>query len=294
MHDLSGRDDGYGPAVRTDQAVSHGDLAHGRPAARGDERGVERERLADGRPCGDDDHLARVQAVGEGVQVGEAGRHPGHSAATAADGLDLVQGPRHDVRQGEVVLADAMLGDPVNLGLCPVHEFVGVTVAGVPELHDAGADLDQAAEDRALPDDPGVVAGVGRGGHGRDERVQVRATADAAQFTALAQQVADRHGVSRLTTAVELQDGLVHDLVCRAVVILRADGLHDVGDSVLGHQHSAENALLGSHVVRWRPVELPPAGRDLGDTHLASPFPVRPAALRTFGAYGQLSSSGRH
>src|SRR5256885_10214777 len=36
--------------------------------------------------------LFRSEAVGQGVEVGEAGRDADHLAAAAADGLDLVQG----------------------------------------------------------------------------------------------------------------------------------------------------------------------------------------------------------
>ena len=86
---------------------------------------------------------------------------------------------------GEVVLADPAVGDAVDLGLGAVHQLVGVAVARVAELHDPGAGLDQAAQDRALPDDPGVVAGVGRGRHRREQRVQVGAAADAGQLAAL-------------------------------------------------------------------------------------------------------------
>ena len=39
-------------------------------------------RLAHRRPGGDDDHLAGVQAVGQGVEVGEARGHAGHLAAS--------------------------------------------------------------------------------------------------------------------------------------------------------------------------------------------------------------------
>ena len=40
----------------------------------------------------DDDHLAGVQAVGELVEVGEAGRHADHLAVAVVDRLDLVEG----------------------------------------------------------------------------------------------------------------------------------------------------------------------------------------------------------
>ena len=134
------------------------------PVRRG-QRGVEGERLADRRPRGDDDHLAGVQAVGELVEVGEAGRDADHLAAAGADRLDLVERALHDRRQRQVVLGGPPVGDVVDLGLGGVDDVVGVAVAGVAELDDPGAGLDQPAQDRRLAHDPRVVAGVGRGGH---------------------------------------------------------------------------------------------------------------------------------
>ena len=52
-------------------------------------------------PGGDDDHLAGVQAVGQRVEVGEAGGDAGHLAAAGADRLDLVEGALHDVAERE-------------------------------------------------------------------------------------------------------------------------------------------------------------------------------------------------
>src|SRR5690349_22205918 len=178
VHDLGGGDDLAGLAVGAARRVPVADLAHRAPPGRGRQRRVQREGVADGGAGGYDDHLAGVQAVGEGVQVGEAGGDAGEDAAAAADGLDLVQGARHDLRQRVVVLAPAAVGDGEYLGLGPVHEVVGVGVAGVAELDDPGARLHQAAQDGALPDDAGVVAGVGRGRHRGDQGVQVDAAAD--------------------------------------------------------------------------------------------------------------------
>ncbi len=59
----------------------------------------------------------------------------------------------------------------------------------------------------------------------------------------------------------------MHDLVRGPVVIIRADGLHHVGDGVLGQQHSAENALLRGYVVRWGAIEAFTPGCDLGNAH---------------------------
>jgi len=97
--------------------------------------------------------------------------------------------------------------------------------------------------------------------------VQVGTAADAGQLAALGQQVADGHRVRGLAPAVQLQDRLVHELVGGPVVVVGTDHLHHIGDGILGHQHAAEDALLGGQVV-WRgPVELPAAGGEFGDTH---------------------------
>jgi hypothetical protein len=104
MHDRRGRDDLDRPAVGTHQPVAPGDLAHRGPAVRCRQRGVQGERLADARPGRDDDHLARVQAIGHGVQILEAGRHAEGQPA-GFDGLQLVHGWLQQVLERHEVLA---------------------------------------------------------------------------------------------------------------------------------------------------------------------------------------------
>src|SRR5215467_4596574 len=264
---LGGRYDGHRPPVRPEQPISDGNLTHGRPPGGCRQGGTKGQRLPDGRAGRYDDHLARVEAVGERVEVAKPGRHAGHHAAPRAYCLDLVQRARHDFGQRKEVLADPALGDPVDLGLGPVHQIVGVPVAGVSELHDPGARLHQAAQDRPLPDDPGVVPGVGRRRHRGEQRVQVGAAPDARQVAALGQEVTDGNRVGRFAAAVEFEDRLVYELMGGPVVVLRADHFQDVGDGVLGHQHPAEYALLGGQVVRWGTLELPASRSEFGDAH---------------------------
>ncbi len=223
-----------------------------------------------------------MQAVGERVEVGESGRHAGQRAAPAADGLDLVQRAGHDLRQLGVVLGDPPVGDAVDLGLGPVHQLVGVTVARVAELDDPGPDLDQAAQDGPLPDDAGVVAGVGGGGHGGDERVQVGRAAHAADVAAPGQLGGDGDGIGGLAAPVQVEDDLVDDLVRGPVVVGALDDVEDIGDGVLGQQHAAEHALLGGDVIRRRALELAAAAvrHDLRHAHRRTspcPSPYQPA-----------------
>ena len=269
MQDLGGGHDPGRMAVGADQVVADPDLAHRGPAGRGGQRRVQGQGLAHGGAGGDDDHLAGVQAVGEGVQVGEAGRDAGEHAVVAADRLDLVQGAGHDLRQRVVVLAGAALGDGVDLGLGPVHQLVGVGLARVAELDDPGAGLDQAAQDGALADDARVVAGVGGGRHRGDEGVQVRGAADPGDLGAAGELVGDHDGVGRLAPAVQVEDRLVDQLVGRPVMVGRADHLDHVRDGILREQHPAEDALFRRHVVRRRALEVVIPRNDLGDAHLA-------------------------
>ena len=69
-----------------------------------------------------DDHLAGMQPVRQFVQIGEPGRHPRQAGAAGLDGLHLVQGRLHQLRQRLVVLAGPPVGDPVHLRLGPVDD----------------------------------------------------------------------------------------------------------------------------------------------------------------------------
>ena len=162
---------------------------------------ISREKITEVRPClidadramssasvdlpmagraASDDHLARVQAVGEPVEVGEAGGHADHPVAAVPERPRSRPACRCMMsRQRQVVLAGALLGDRVDLGLGAVDQVVDVAAVGrVAELDDPGAGLDQPAQHGPLAHDPRVVAGVGGGRHRRDQGVQVRRAAD--------------------------------------------------------------------------------------------------------------------
>ena len=169
-HHVGRGDDRRRAAVGADHPVADRDLAHRRPAGRGGDRGVERQRLAHARSGRDDDHLAGLQAVGQLVEVADAGGHAAADAAAGGDGVQLVHRRLQDVLEARVVLAHALLGDVVDLLLRAVDDVVDVALAAgraVAELDDAGAGLDEPAQHGLLGDDRRVVAGVGRGGRGR-------------------------------------------------------------------------------------------------------------------------------
>ncbi len=257
-HDLRRADDARGTAVGVEQQVARGNLAHRRPAGRRGQGRVECERLPETRTAGDDDELAGVQAVGQAVEVGEPGRHTGHRAAAAADGLELVHRRLHELLEQRVVLAAAALGHVVDGLLGPVDDVVDAAGTGcaVAELHDPRARLDQAAQDRLLGDDPRVEAGVGRCRHRRQQRVQIGGSADAADLAEPGQLRGDGDRVGRLALAVEVDDHVEDRLVGGLVEVGRPHDLDDVGDRVLGQQHAAQHRLLGGDVLRRSALEL--------------------------------------
>ena len=72
------------------------------------------------------------------------------------------------------------------------------------------------------------------------------------------------HGerVGRFAAAVEIQNGVVDELMGGPIEVCRAQHLDDVGDGVLGQQHAPEHALLRSDVLRRTAIH--PAGHDPG------------------------------
>ena len=110
-------------------------------------------RLAAAGSGGDDHELAGVQAVGQLVEVSEAGRDPGQARTPVLDGLHLVHRRLHQLGQGLVVLGRPAVGDGVDLGLRAVDDHVDVALAGVAHLVDPHRGVDQAPQHGLLPHD---------------------------------------------------------------------------------------------------------------------------------------------
>jgi hypothetical protein len=112
--------------------------------------------------------------------------------------------------------------------------------------------------------------------------VEVGLAADTSEVAALGQLVADGDGVGGLAAAVEVEDGVVDELVRRTVEVGALELFDTVGDGVLGQEHAAEDGLLGADVlgrepvVGWPPVTLrrrrKGTGAQLVERHVL-PFP---------------------
>ena len=283
QHHVGGGHDRRRQAVPVEQQIPDRDVAHGGPAGGCRQRCVERQRFTDTRPRRHDDHLTGMQPVGDLVEFGESRRHTARHSAAGGDGVDLVHRRLQQILQRNEVLGVAPVGDLVHLGLGTVDHLgdVGALGPGVAVLHHPGAGLHQAAQQRLLGDDSGVVPGVGRGGHGGDQGVQIRRPADALQQSAAVEFGGHRDGVGRLPAPVEIEDGVVDVLVRGAVEVAGTQLLEHVGDGVLAEQHAAEHRLLGGHVLGRLATEILTRGRGthawlpqvVDDRHVAASLP---------------------
>ena len=197
-----------------------------------------------------------MESVGELVQVGETRWHTERNATAGGDGVDLVHRRLQQLFERHVVFGGTPLGDLVDLGLCAVDHLGDILTVGtgVAELHDARAGFDEASKNGLLGDDLGVVAGIGRGGHGGDQGVQIGRAPDATQLARALELCGDCDGVGGFALAVQLEDRLIDGLVCRSVEVVGANLLDDVGDRVFREHHAAEDGLLGRHVLRRLPA----------------------------------------
>ena len=210
-----------------------------------------------GGPRRDDHHLAGVQAVGELVEVGEAGRDADHLAVAVVDRLDLVERRLHDRAQRRVVVRGPLVGDAVDLGLGPVDDLVDLALAGVPHLGDPGAGVDEPPQDRLLAHDLGVVAGVGGDRHARREGVEVRRAADPRELAAALQLGRRGDRVDRLAAAVEVDHRVVDRLV-RPGGRSRAPRTDSMTSAIASLESSIEPSTLCSASLSCGGVRSPP------------------------------------
>ena len=234
-HHLGRRDNPRGLSVCADQEVPNRDITHGGPAGRRRQRRIQLERLPHTRPGRDHDHLPGMQPVGHLVEFGESRWHTAGDPALGRDGVDLVHRRLQQFLQRHEVLGGLALGDVVDLGLCAVDDLVdvGALGPGVAVLHHPRAGLHQPPQQGLLGDDARVVAGVRRGRHRRDQGVQIRRPADAAQQPTAVQFRGHCDGVGGFTAAVKVEDRVVDVLVGRAVEVAGPQPLEDVGDRIL-------------------------------------------------------------
>lgn len=155
---------------------------------------------------------------GEVIEIGEACGNPTRPVADLFDSTErrLKQIPKLLA----ILIGATAIGDVIDFGLGAVEQVRQVgTVALVAILGDPGASLHQSPQRRFLGHDVGVVARVGRGGHHRDQGVQVRCPADAPQQIVPVKLASHCDRVDRSATPVEVQDGRADGLVHGSVKV---------------------------------------------------------------------------
>jgi hypothetical protein len=211
----------------------------------------DQARLAHPRPRGEDDQVPRLKAAGDRVEVGEARRRAGDLGAPARQLLEPVDLAREDVLEHVKVLDLLFVGDVEEQPLGPLGQLHRLALVLVDGLLDRVRGAQQAAQERVLLDDPGVVAGVARHRDGGRELGDAVAPARLLELALLGEQL--RHGerVDWLAALVEPLDRPEDHPVALAVEVLVGEA--DVEDHRvhrrLGDHQRAEHRFLGLEVL---------------------------------------------
>ena len=165
--------------------------------------------FAHARPRGDDDQVGALQAAGELVQIGEAGRHADDLAAVLLQVVDLVEEAVEHVAHGDEVFGLPPLRDGENGALGGIERVLGVDPLAEADVDDLGAGVDQAAQRRGALDDAGVVLDVDGGGNGVEQAGEVGEPARLVVLPAPLQLVGEGDEVGRLAPVIEIEDGAI-------------------------------------------------------------------------------------
>ena len=217
---------------------------------------VEREaRLADRRPGGDDDQVARLEAGRQGVEVGEAGADAGDLAAVGVQVVEPVVGVVEERLERAEPRIDALLADGEQLGLGAVDRLLDLGRVLVADAGDAAGGADQVPQDGLALDDPRVLGGVDGGRRLVAEARQVGASADRLEVLAPLERLGDRDDVDRLAPLEQVEDRRVDAAVGLAVEVLRPEELGDLHDGIAVDEDGAEHGLLGFETLRRQAID---------------------------------------
>ncbi len=137
-------------------------------------------RLSHAGASGHDDELGRLEAPEHVVELVETGANSGRRVLVLGPQGDPVHGLGDDILQLDRLAADLLLGDGEDPLLGQFQQLVGRQAIGVAFAEDHIAAFDDLALDSLLPDDLGVVSGIGRVRNRRDDLFQQFLTADLA------------------------------------------------------------------------------------------------------------------
>ena len=208
------------------------------------------DAFAHGRSARDDDELAALEARGQLVQLGEAGRDARDVARRMAQRVEPVDRPRQDLLERREARAApvAAVRDLEHSLLREIDDLLDrESLRRVRARRDVAADLDQPPQQRSLAHDPRVRADVRGARRVLDEARKVRQPARRLELTGSLQMLADGDRVGRLITLDELRDRSEDQPVIRAVQIVDAHDVRDLVPRALIEHEPAEQGLLGFH-----------------------------------------------
>ena len=250
------REDGehaLGLAIRADDERFGPHFAHRDVPGRGEHGRVERLRLPHAGPRRQDHQVARLEAAGQAVEVGEAGGDAGDLLLALVELLDGLEGGLDDladVHEGGLRL---LLGDGEDAPLGVVEElphFAGLLVA---LRGDGVGGLDHAARERLLVHDGRVVDEVRGRGDQLVEQVDEVLAPDRLVRSQGGQLVLEGDAVDGLAAGREGAHGLEHLAMRVAVEVLGLEQLEDLVERGVVEQNSAQDAPLGVQVLRRDP-----------------------------------------
>jgi len=204
-----------------------------------------KSRLTHAGPRREHDHVTRLEAGREPVQVVEAGRHARDVVRVVGHLLHSVQQLDHQGIHGlETLLhARAFLADVEDLLLGFVEDLVDRFAQRVEcGGSDFVAGAHQLAQDGALAHDLGVAADVARAGHVLRQRIQVGKAPDLVRLAQPLQLFVHRDHVGRLGGVDQATHGRVDQPVLIAVEVAVSEQIPNPVPGVVVQQEPAQHA----------------------------------------------------
>src|SRR5918992_470350 len=211
-------------------------------------------RFAHRWPCRQHDQVARLESARQLVDVGEARGGAGQADALSRELLELVDLLVEDVLDRPHLGEAALVADLEELRLGSLDQVARLAAVGEHLGLDPAGRVEDAAHQRVVADDSGVVEDRSHSGDDRWQRVDVGVASGRLQLAVAAQVVADGQRVDRLGLGLLLQaDHRPEDeLVARAVEVVgpQPDLEQHAVKRLLGEQDRAEDGGLRLLVVR--------------------------------------------
>ncbi|UUY04629.1 hypothetical protein LRS13_03595 [Svornostia abyssi] len=195
-----------------------------------------------------------MEPAGDGVEVGVPRRRARQLRVAQRELVELGRLLIEDLPDVPELFLPVVVRDLEHHPLGGLDERARVALTGRDGELDLGRRAQQAAQERVLAHDPGVLADVGRLGHRAGELVERRLAAGLLEQVLRLEVLDDREAVDRLALLVQREHGAEDRLVARAEEVLGVEALLD-DERVhrpLADQERAENGLLGLDRVRRR------------------------------------------